>query len=308
MARQEAVRGDARVALRLLQMEGQAREAVAQGREEGGRRLPVRGVPRQIPEPWLPLAQRQGQARPRAHHVRPIRPPVLQIRRHQVEKQALRLQKARGAEEDLPQHGDGLHEAGRPYAGRGLRHDGVLGRREVLGAHALHGSLGQRDRRVFPLLQEGRPEHILRRPQDGRGEEKRNGRPESSLAHGPRQRLFLEGLQRAPSPLSYHPFDVPRGDADRQRGDGGDQRMGQGRNVHRLRHRGQPRCPEGRRGVHRLFQRGPALIRARLPHSQAVQGKVRREARPAQEAKQAGLREEAGGHREVQGRGGRPKS
>jgi len=66
---------------------------------------------------------------------------------------------------------------------------------------------------------------------------KRNGGARVDLAHRPRLRLFLEGLQQAPSPVFYHAFHVPCRHADRQRGDGGDQRLGQARDALRLQDR-----------------------------------------------------------------------
>ena len=115
-------------------------------------------------------------------------------------KQSLRLQKARGAEENLPQRGHGLAQRRRPAPMRRRRHDGLLGRRKMLGANALHGPLERRDRRLRPIEQERRQEHVFRRFGDGRRRDKENRRAQSDFAHRSRHRLRFKGLQRAPSP------------------------------------------------------------------------------------------------------------
>lgn len=120
---------------------------------------------------------------------------MLQIRRHKVEKQALCLQKAGRAEEDLPELRDGLSECRRAATMRRQRHDRLLGRREILGAHALHGPLEQRDRRLRPIVPQRGQEHIFRGPRNGHREKEKGRRAGSDSAHRPRLRLRFEGLQ-----------------------------------------------------------------------------------------------------------------
>ena len=244
MVDKKALRSHVDIEGGVLQMEIAAVQSARKAEEKDGRRRAVPRVPREIPEPRLPVAEREDQAGPGIGDVEPIRPQMLQIRRHQIEKQALRLQKARGAEENLPQRGHGLAQRRRPAPMRRQRHDGLLGRRKILGADALYGPLEQRDRRLRPIEQERRQEHVFRRFGDGRRKDKENRRAQSDFAHRSRHRLRFKGLQRAPSPISYHAFDVPRRNADGQRGDGGRERVGQNRDVHRFR-----RGPLRRRAV-----------------------------------------------------------
>lgn len=108
MAGEGAMPRDVDIEVRVLQMEGAAVEPLPKGQEKDVRRRPVRKIPRQIPEPRLPLAQRQDKARHRPCHVRPICPQMLQIRRDKVGIQALRLQGAGRGQEDVPEPGDGI--------------------------------------------------------------------------------------------------------------------------------------------------------------------------------------------------------
>lgn len=164
-------------------MEGEAHQPIRQAQEEDGQRGVVLRVPRQIPEPRLPLAEREEKVGPRRHDVRPIRLQVPRIRRGQIGKQALRLQKAEGTQEGLPQRHHGVDQR-------------LLGRREVLGARALHGPLEQRDRRHRTIEPQRRQEHLFRRPRDGRREDNENRQAQSDFARRSRLRLRVEGLQR----------------------------------------------------------------------------------------------------------------
>lgn len=281
------------IEVRLLQMEGEAIEPEPKAEKEDGRRLAVLRLPLKIPEPRLPLAEREDKARPGPRDVRPIRPQMLQVRRDQIGKQALRLQKAGGSEENLPQRGDGVPERRRAAAMRRQRHDRLLGEREILGAHALHGSLEQRDRRLWAIEQERRQEHILRRLGDACGEDKENRRAQSDLAHRSRHRLRLEGLQRAPSPISYHAFDVARGNAHGQRRHGIHKRMVKSRALRRFRHSPLRRRADVRRAVHTVLQRGEAVVRIGLYDPEGLQGGGRERRNRPQEAKQGQIREKA---------------
>ena len=76
-----------------------------EGWEKSRRHRPVPGMPRQVPEPRLPMAQRQDKNRLGRRLHRRIREEALPIRRDKEPKQALPIQSARRAEENLPQLG-----------------------------------------------------------------------------------------------------------------------------------------------------------------------------------------------------------
>ena len=186
--------------VRFLQMAVPPVVPVGQGREEDRGDRPLPGVPRQVPEPRIPVAQRQDPPRPRARLLGRVRQEVLPLRGHQVRGQALQVQGPRRAQEDVPEPRAGLATAHRPDAMRGKRHDGLLGRREVLGAHPVHGPLERRDRRLRPVFEKGRPVDLFPGAGHLPGTEEKVPRTENDIPLRSRLGVLLEGIQRNASP------------------------------------------------------------------------------------------------------------
>ena len=199
MARRRPLRGDVGQQIRVLQMAQAAILPFGKGQEKNGRHRPVPEIPRQIPEPRLPMAQRQDKNRPWDRLRRRIREEVLPIRRDKEPKQALPLQSAGRAAENLPQSGARLPEADRANAMRRQRHDRVLGGGQILGADPLHGPLEQRDRRLWPFGQERRPVNVFRGLGHVRRIEEKVPRTENHFPLGSRLGVLLEGVQRSAS-------------------------------------------------------------------------------------------------------------
>lgn len=127
-------------------MGGLRLEAKREKEEKGGRHRTLQGIPREIPEPRLPLAEGENRARHRRRLLGQLRPARVRVRRHQERFEA--RAKIQGDEqgEGVPEPALGGLGHNEADGGRRQRHDGVLGQREILGAHPLHGPLQQFDR------------------------------------------------------------------------------------------------------------------------------------------------------------------
>ncbi len=201
MAGRRAMQGDVGQQIRLLQMGEKAIEPVRTRQEKNRRHRAFRRVSRQIPKPRIPMAQRQGQARPRHRLHRRIRQEVLPLHGDQIPKQTLQVQSPWRAEEDVPEPGARLAQAHRPAAMRRLRHDGLLGRGEILGTHPLHGPLERRDNRIRPIFEKRRPIDLFRRAGHLRRIKRKAPRTENDLPLGSRLGVLFEGIQRKPSAI-----------------------------------------------------------------------------------------------------------
>ena len=185
----------------VLQMGGLRLEAKREKEEKGGRHRALQGVPREIPEPRLPLAEGENRARHRRRLLGQLRPARVRPRRHQERFEA--RAKIQGDEqgEGVPEPALGGFGHNEADGGRRQRHDGVLGQREILGAHPLHGPLQQFDRILRDKPDKGGPEDVRGGLGEAFGEEKgiRGAGHDPTLRPG--RRVFLEELQRAPSDL-----------------------------------------------------------------------------------------------------------
>lgn len=182
-------------------MGGLRLEAKREKEEKGGRHRALQGIPREIPEPRLPLAEGENRARHRRRLLGQLRPARVRLRRHQERFEA--RAKIQGDEqgEGVPEPALGGFGHNEADGGRRQRHDGVLGQREILGAHPLHGPLQQFDRILRDKPDKGGSEDVHGGLGGAFGEEKgiRGAGHDPTLRPG--RRVFLEELQRAPSDL-----------------------------------------------------------------------------------------------------------
>ena len=192
-------------------MEGLGLEPKREKEEKGGGHRPFQGIPRGISEPRLPLAEGQDRARHRRRLLGQLRPMRVLVRRHQERLEARPQIQENEQGEGIPEPIDGRSCHNEVHGGRRQRHGGVLGRREVLGAHALRGPLQQLDRLLRDKPGERRPEYLYGWSQEALGKEKGIRGPGHDPPLRPRRRVLLEKLQRALADIRYHKIDVEGG-------------------------------------------------------------------------------------------------
>ncbi len=81
MAGRGPLQGDVREQKRLLQIPEQMRASERKADKKSREYRAFPKIPLHVPVAWLPMAQREDKARPRARHERRIRPEVLRLRR-----------------------------------------------------------------------------------------------------------------------------------------------------------------------------------------------------------------------------------